>query len=287
MKGEISRNESNAATLAVSHAVPLLVCVVVYAVIAVLSVMMCSCGGKADSNLKTAVALANSMCPYDYGNGTKLESIKYDESRNEATMTLAVYNEDENLDIEYLKSNGAVMKNQLSVALSQDKNNQWLKELAKAGASFKVAIKGLQSGKSAVFTFTAEEVKEMAKGNVPQADMNQDLDSWVAMQNQTCPQDMGDGMSVTKFTREEDNVVMYVHTPFKEELDYLRDNAGDLDTTKGLMLTRLASGGVAQLMVSNGVGFVCRLFADDPTDGVDIKVTVEELRNELNQQKQK
>ena len=287
MKGEISRTESNAATLAVSHAIPLLVSMVVYAVIAVLSVMMCSCGGKANSNstLKEAIAMANSMCPVDYGNGSKLESIKYDESRNEATMTLSV--DGESLDIATLKSNEAIVKKLLCASFSQGKGNQWMIELANAGASFKVVFKVAPSGESAVFTFTAEEVKEMAKGNVPQTDMAQDLDAWVATQNKACPQAMGDGMSVTKFAREGDNVVMYVHSPFKEELDYLRNNIGDTDTTKGLMLTGLAGSGAAELMVSNGVGFVCRLFADDPTDGVDIKITVEELRNELNQQKQK
>ncbi len=287
MKGEISRKETNAAALAVSHVIPLLVSMIVYAVIAVSAVMMCSCGGKSNSNstLKEAIAMANSMCPVDYGNGSKLESIKYDESRNEATMTLSV--DGGSVDVATLKSNEAIVKKLLCASFSQGSGNQWMIELANARASFKVVFKVVPSGQSAVFTFTSEEVKEMAKGNVPQTGMNQDLDSWVSMQNKACPLDMGDGMSVTQFAREGDNVVMYVHTPFKEELDYLRDNAGDLDTTKGLMLTRLVGGGVAKLMVSDGVGFVCRLFADDPTDGVDIKITVEELRNELNPQKQK
>ncbi|HBC21008.1 MAG TPA: hypothetical protein DC009_02720 [Porphyromonadaceae bacterium] len=282
MKGEISRNETNAATLAVSHVIPLLVSAVVYAVIAVSAVMMCSCGGRANSNsnLKKAMAVANSMCPVDYGNGSKLESIKYDESRNEATMTLSV--DGGSLDVATLKSNETIVKQMLCASFSQGSGNQWMVELANAGASFKAVFKEMPSGKTAEFTFTAEEVKEMAKGNVPQTGMNQDLDAWVATQNKACPLDMGDGMSVTQFAREGDNVVMYVHTPFKEDLDYLRDNAGDLDTTKGLMLTRLAGAGAAELMVSNGAGFVCRLFADDPTDGVDIKITVDELRSSIN-----
>lgn len=168
MKGEISRNESNAAALAVSHAIPLLVSAVVYAVIAVLSVMMCSCGGQTNSKLKEAVAMANSMCPIDYGNGSKLESIKYDESRNEATMTLSVDNGI--VDIATLKSNEANVKKLLCASFSQGCGNQWMIELANAGASFKVVFNEM-SGKTVEILFTPEEVKKIAKGNVPTADM--------------------------------------------------------------------------------------------------------------------
>ncbi len=281
MKGEISRNETNAATLAVSHVIPLLVSAVVYAVIAVSAVMMCSCTGRANSNsnLKKAIAVANSMCPIDYGNGSKLESIKYDESRNEATMTLSV--DGGSVDIATLKSNETIVKQMLCASFSQGSGNQWMVELANAGASFKAVFKEMPSGKTAEFTFTAEEVKGMAKGNVPQTGMNQGLDAWVATQNKACPQNLGDGISITQVAREGNNVVMYVQVD-NENMDYLRSNAGDIEATKDEILAELAGDGVVRLLVSNGAGYVYRFFVDDPTDCVDIKFTVDELRGSIN-----
>ncbi len=281
MKGEISRNETNAAALAVSHVIPLLVSMIVYAVIAVSAVVMCSCGGKSNSNLKKAVAELNNMCPIDYGNGVKLVNTQYDESRNEVTMTLT--SSDGNLDIATLNSNAAIMKKQMCMAFSQDKENAWLVELANAGASFKVVFKTMPSGKSAVLTFTPEEVKKIVKGNVnvSQSDMAQGLDTWVAMQNQVCPQDLGDGISITQVVRDGNNVVMYVQVD-NENMDYLRSNAGDIDAAKGEILAELAGDGVVRLMVSNGAGYVYRFFVDDPTDCVDIEFTVDELRSSIN-----
>lgn len=284
MKGEISRNETNAATLAVSHAIPLLVCVVVYAVIAVLSVMMCSCGGQTNSKLKEAVAMANSMCPIDYGNGSKLESIKYDESRNEATMTLSVDNGI--VDIATLKSNEANVKKLLCASFSQGCGNQWMIELANAGASFKVVFNEM-SGKTVEILFTPEEVKKIAKGNVPTADMNQDLDSWVATKNQACPWVVGGTLSVTQVVREGDNVVMYIHAEEKEGFDFLRSQAKFVDEAKFGLLLELVDEDDIKLFENKGVSLIFRFFADDPTDCVEVIITGEELRNELNHQKQK
>ena len=111
---------------------------------------------------------------------------------------------------------------------------------------------------------------------------DQDLDSWVATQNQACPQDAGNGISVTQVAREGNNVVMYIHVD-NESLDYLRSKkAGDIDAAKGEMLTELTGDSDIKLMVSSGVGFVYRFFVDDPTDCVDVRFTVDELRSSIN-----
>ena len=80
---------------------------------------------------------------------------------------------------------------------------------------------------------------------------------------------------------------MYIHAEEKEGFDFLRSQAKFVDEAKFGLLLELVDEDDIKLFENKGVSLIFRFFADDPTDCVEVIITGEELRNELNHQKQK
>ncbi len=268
-----------------SNILPLVIAVLVCAAMAGAIVLMRGgCSNSATHKLKMAVTEANNSCPYDFGSGGSILSIKYDEDRNEVAMLIAI--NEEVMSAVMLKQNSANSKKQMRLNLSQSTCKQLLLDLANAGASYKVTFKGLQSGNTVDIPFTSEEIKEMSEREMSQAEIEElSFENWLFMQNNSCPQDIGDGMSMTKVVREGDKVIVYIQGAEKEYVRFFRTNDEYVDAAKSDMLSGLIEDKSIQLnfqmLTRNGMGLVYRFYHDDPKKCVDFAFTVDELHNAL------
>ena len=261
---------------------PLVIAVLVCAAMAgAIMLMRGGCSSSATTKLKMAVEAANAKCPYDMGYGGSLLSIKYDEDRNEVAMLMAVNEEIANPVL--LKKDNAIAKKQMRLNLSQSTSKRMLQDLVNAGASFKATFKGMTSGKTVDILFPPEEIKEMLNSKMSQTEIDEmRFENWLFMQQEGCPQDLGDGMTITEVTSEDDNVIMYIQVEYAEALDYLR---AVNDEAKREMLSELAEDRTTQaelqLMTSNAKGLEYRFYHDDPKKSVDIAFSFVELNEVL------
>ena len=263
-----------------SSILPLVIAVLVCAALAG-AIMLMRGGCSNSSALKIGVEAANAKCPYDMGYGGSLLSIKYDEDRNEVAMLMAVNEEIASPVV--LKKNNAIAKKQMRLNLSQSTSKRMLQDLVNAGASFKATFKGMTSGKTVDIVFSPGEIKEMLNSNMSQTEIDEmRFENWLIMQQEGCPQDLGDGMTITKVTSEGDDVVMYIHVEYAEELDNVR---AVNDEAKLEMLSEIAGDKTGQselqLLAINFKGLVYRFYHDDTEKCVDIAFTFVEMNEVL------
>ena len=269
-----------------SNTLPLVIALLVCAALAVAILLIRGgCSNSATYKLKMAITELSCECPVDYGDGVMLDSVKYDEDRNEVYM-LIVMNE-LYYDLESLKSDEAIMKNQVRLFFSKTENNKWLSDLVNAKAVLKFSCKGKMFGEETpVFSFSLDEVKEMSQSNLSQAEINKlELENWLLVENNSCPKDMDNGMTATKVAQEGDKVVFYFQGVNKEGIKYFRANPEYIDTVKNSMLSGLAGDRIMQLefriLTNNGLGVVYRHYDEDPKDSLDIAFSVDELRKAI------
>ncbi len=268
-----------------SNILPLVIAVLVCAAMAgAIMLMRGGCSNSATTKLKMEALRANEGCPVDYGNGMTLQSVVYDEASNVVTMTVAVDNE--SFDMDYLRTNADVAKKNVYLSFSQGDCKPMVNDIANGGAGFKVVLKDKKGGKTVDVLLSPDEVKQMSKSNLSQAEIGKmKFDNWLLVQNRACPQDLGDGTAIAKVVAEEGFVVLYIQGEDNETIDYIRDDSDYYNFMKSNMMSGLAEDVATQsqfaLLASNGYGLVFRFYHDDPKKSADITYSVDELQKAM------
>lgn len=187
----------------------------------ILTFMLIACFGCNDANrnrLRLQIEKMNSEFPVSLGNVGVCEGIRYETDDNTVVFSYGI-----NEDISPIASLSKAGEEQKAFLANFLRSNEFgtnlLEELVKADASMRLVYRGLSSGDSTSVTLDADELREIAATEISGDTNMMQLESMLAITNRQCPQDVGEGLTLTAVNLADGFMVFYYeYNP--EEADY-------------------------------------------------------------------
>lgn len=253
----------------------------VFSVLVIAVLTLAGCQDENVKKLKKDIAMANAMCPINQGSAGDLLSIEYNEKARMVFMYYACNEEYGNAL--FLKKNREAMLNNIRLLLQAGASEEILKEMINAGAGLVMTFKLPSTGKTTRLELTYEDLKAIKDNPMSEHERRMMLiENKMAIQNNTCPQKIMEGMTITKYALVDDRAVVYVEVD-EELLDFnfLKKNASQLKDDMTADFANSWQDHAMQkdmkLFTSEGIGMLYRYYGNKSKDCVDIDFTPDEL----------
>lgn len=250
-------------------------------VIAFLCLLTSSCEDGKIKYLKQQIELLNTQLPMNCGIGGDWISVKYNEESKTVQMYYVVSNEWIEASL-FQKSNQNKIREQFRLSLSSSKDNEFIRDIDKAGVGLLVSYKSSTSGKSTSYKMTNQELREILANPMSADEVNKImLNNMIELQNSMCPKEDENG-TLAKVELVNGNIVYYyqldedfVSIPLlkrsKSEIhknieDAFKQSINDYTTQREL-----------NVLIKTNTGYQFRYFGNKTKDYVDIIFTPQEL----------
>ncbi|MGN0213327.1 MAG: hypothetical protein ACI4AH_00785 [Muribaculaceae bacterium] len=187
-----------------------------------------ACKNQKIAKLRDSVEKTNRECPIDMGMFGEVTSISYDEDLQEVEFTYRV--NEQMVSIESVRSNEHISKQQIKLALSQDKSKELLQLMVDAGTSLNIVYNGATTGDEFSMTISVDDLKEMCNSKMSQSEKYKAiLECQIAIENSRCPMDIDELTIFTKVYDDGDNIIyLYDIDDTKCNFADLKENAKEI-----------------------------------------------------------
>lgn len=253
----------------------------VIAPILVFVVALIGCEDQNVKKLKQQVAAADAECPFSYGVGGDLISVKYDENNNNVNMLIAV--NEEYCGHIFVKENKEAMMSNFRLMLSNNNMRGMLNDIANAKAGLSFTFKAPSTGKTLKLSLTNKELKEIKDSQLTDLEIQKlFIENMITLQNTACPYDLYEDVKITKVYLADDFMVYDCEV---DEVAYdFKVVKGNIDAGKKDLLDNLEKGChdptlQKQLgtLTKTGIGIKYHYYGNKSNDYVDIILTTDDI----------
>lgn len=222
----------------------------------------------------------NKVCPLNFGTGGTMTAVKFNDNAK-GIMFYYTLNEDE-VNIDEFNKGKQQARQALIYAFFEGESRWMFEKIAEANVGIKVIYKGDTSGKSCSFTFTAEEIQQIM--NQPLSDheaLEKLYVSQLSMENERCPQEIEEGMVMTRAVQE--GVYSVYHVEVNEDvydMDVIKSPDVALAMKLGMKETFTDPSIKQNLHVLNALnkGLIYRFVGSKTGKMMEVKFTSQELK---------
>lgn len=183
-------------------------CMLVALVASAAFAVSCNRQQKANQNeLKKLVEKENSSCPIQRPPFGTLNSVDYDQEKNEVSFNLSV--NDAHMDFSFdNKEHEKLMKESFGLVFVASDAKEFLKHVKKAEASVAVVLKSNVSGKRMTLSYSPKEVADIYSQALTDEQIKRKLlEISLKMTQSSLPMDLGDGMLMKSISLDGDVLV--------------------------------------------------------------------------------
>lgn len=183
-------------------------CMLVALVASASFAVSCNRQQKAYQNeLKKIVEKENSSCPIQHPPFGTLNSVDYDQEKNEVSFNLSV--NDAHMDFSFdNKEHEKLMKESFGLVFVASDAKEFMKHVKKAEASVAVVMKSNVSGKRLTLSYSPKEVADIYSQALTDEQIKRKLlDINLKMTQSSLPMDLGDGMLMKSISLDGDVLV--------------------------------------------------------------------------------
>lgn len=193
-------------------------CMLVALVASAAFAVSCNRQQKANQNeLKKLVEKENSSCPIQHPPFGTLNSVDYDQEKNEVSFNLSV--NDAHMDFSFdNKEHEKLMKESFGLVFVASDLKDFMKHVKKAEASVAVVMKSNISGKRLTLSYSPKEVADIySQALTDEQIKRKTLEINVKMAQSLLPADIGDGIIMKTVSLDGDVLVYLCEVPESEE----------------------------------------------------------------------